>query len=256
MIATPRPDSLIAVCVASVLVAACFFSITGCDPQSMSNDAFANSSLEPLANAVAADDTAEIKRQLAGVDPNTPGQDGATLLVAAIGAESLAATQALLDGGADPNTPGGGGETPVHAAAFVENPAFLKAVLAHGGDPNVRNPVTATTPLSRALRGPHLDNVRILLDAGANPELGDNNADMPLHVAARTNSGQGILMLLDAGADPMATNSGGASFQAYYFSFPPRNALNERAVAERKQVVAWLKSHGVPLEANVGAEYL
>lgn len=62
-------------------------------------------------------------------------------------------------------------------------------------------------------------------------------------------------MLLEAGADPMATNSGGASFQAYYFSYPPRNALNERALAERRQVVAWLKSHNVPLEANVDADY-
>ena len=61
--------------------------------------------------------------------------------------------------------------------------------------------------------------------------------------------------LLEAGADPLATNSGGASFQAYYFSYPPRNALNERALAERREVVAWLKAHQVPLEANVDPDY-
>lgn len=255
MRAGSRIDSLLTGRLSGALFAAFLFSAIGCDPQSMSNEAFANSSLEPLAQAVASGDSAEIKRQLASVDPNTPGADGATLLVAAIGAEKLAATQALLDGGADPNQPGGGGETPVHTAAFVGDPAFLNAVLAHGGDPNVRNPATASTPLSRALRGLHLDNVRILLDAGADPQLGDNNGDRPLHVAARTNAGAAILMLLEAGADPLATNSGGASFQAYYFSYPPRNALNERALAERREVVAWLKAHQVPLEANVDPDY-
>lgn len=238
-----------------VLLTAVAISITGCQAQPMSNDAFANSTLEPLANAVSSGDVAEIKRQLATVHPDTPGQDGATLLLAAIGAENLSATRTLLDGGADPNRPGAGGETPMQAAAFVADPAFLQAVLAHGGDPDSRNPVTGATPLARALLGPHPDNVRLLLDAGANPQLADNNADLPLHVAARTNCGQGILMLLEAGASPTAVNASGASFQAYYFSYPPRNVLNERALTERRQVVAWLKSHGVPLEANVGADY-
>ena len=221
----------------------------------MSNNAFSNSTLAPLADAVTRGDVAEIKRQLQSVDPDSLGENGANLLVAAIGVENLDATEALLDGGANPNLAGTGGETPVHAAAFVADPAFLRTVLAHGGDPNVRNPVTAGTPLSRALRGPHVDNVRMLLDAGANPDLGDSNRDAPLHVAARTNSGQSILMLLEAGASPLATNSQGASFQAYYFSYPPRTALNQRALDERRQVVQWLKAHGVPLEANVQADY-
>ncbi len=195
-----------------VLLTAVAISITGCQAQPMSNDAFANSTLEPLAKAVSSGDVAEIKRQLATVHPDTPGQDGATLLLAAIGAANLSATQALLDAGADPNRPGAGGETPMQAAAFVADPAFLQAVLAHGGDPDIRNPVTGATPLARALLGPHPDNVRRLLDAGANPQLADNNADLPLHVAARTNCGQGILMLLEAGATPTPTHASGPRF--------------------------------------------
>ncbi len=237
------------------MICVCVTSTTGCQRQTMSNDAFSNSTLAPLADAVVRGDVAEIKRQLVHVDPDTPGQDGATLVLVAIGAESLPATRALLEGGADPNRPGGGGETPVHAAAFVADPAFLQSVLAHGGDPNVRNPITNGTPLSRALLGPHLDNVRILLDVGANPNLGDNNHDAPLHMAARTNSGQAIMMLLEAGAAATATNSRGASFQAYYFSYPPRNVLSQRALDERGQIVEWLKTHHVALEANVAADY-
>jgi ankyrin repeat protein len=226
----------------------------GCAREPMNRDRFDTPTLAPLARAVAEDDAAEVRRHLQGVDPDTPGADGATLLVEAIGQRKLASAKALLDGGADPNRPGGGGETPVHAAAFVDDPAFLKLVLEKGGDPNVANPVSGARPLLRAILGQNPAQVRMLLDAGADPNLADRNGDTPLHAAARTNAGAIILMLLDAGASPLAKNSGGATFQAYYFGFP-RNVLNDRALAERRQVVAWLKAHQVPLEANVEAAY-
>jgi ankyrin repeat protein len=174
----------------------------------MSNDRFTNPDLAPLADAVARGDGAEIRRQAANVDPDTPGGDGATLLVEAIGQGSLESVQALLEAGADPNRPGMGGETPVHAAAFAKDPQLLRAVLAQGGDP----------------------------------------------VAARTNAGAAILQLLDKGALPQARNSGGATFQDYYFAFQ-RKVLNERALAERREVVAWLKAHNVPLGPKVEAVY-
>ena len=53
-----------------------------------------------------------------------------------------------------------------------------------------------------------------------------------------------------AGASPLAENSGGKSFQPYYFGYR-RELLNDRALDERRQVVAWLKANGVPLEAPV-----
>jgi uncharacterized protein len=242
--------------VQAILTAILACCASACAPQPMTDndDPFNSPSLAPLASAVAHGDAAEIRRQLAGIDPDTPGTDGATLLVEAIGKQNLVSVQTLLEAGADPNHPGGGGETPVHAAAFVEDPAFLQAVLARGGDPNVRNPVTGAPPLMRALLGQNPAQVKQLLDAGADPNLADRNHDAPLHVAARTNSGAAIMMLLEAGAAPQATNSGGASFQAYYFSFP-RNVLNARALAERRQIVSWLKSHDIPLEATVEASY-
>lgn len=218
----------------------------------MNNEQFSRPELAPLADAVAQGNAAEIKRQVAAIDPDTPGADGGTLLVEAIGKQNLASVQALLEAGADPNRPGGGGETPMHAAAFVDDPAFLRTVLEHGGDSNVRNPTTGATPLVRAILGQNPEQVKLLLDNGADPNLADRNQDAPLHVAARTNAGEVILRLLDAGASPLAKNSGGASFQAYYFSFS-RNVLNERALAERRKIVFWLKSHGVPLESTVDA---
>lgn len=223
---------------------------TGCAREPMTTEQFSSPALAPLAAAVSQGDAAEIKRQVAaGTDPDAAGADGATLLVAAIGNGNIASVQALLEAGADPDQPGGGGETPVHAAAFAQDPALLQSVLKHGGTPDVRNPVTGATPLAGAILGQHPQQLQMLLDAGADPSLADHNDDAPLHVAARTNAGATILALLEAGASPTAKNSGGASFQAYYFGFP-RNVLNDRALAERREVIAWLKSHQVPVEAG------
>lgn len=227
----------------------------GCARPPMTNEPFASSTIAPLADAVASDDAAEVRRQLqAGADPQVPGSDGANLLVWAIDRGLADSVRALLEGGADPNHADADGKTPVHAAAFADDPGLLRAVLDHGGDANVRNAVTGSTPLAAAMLNRNPEPVRILLDAGADPDLADSNQDAPLHVAARTNKGAMILLLLEHGASPLATNSGGASFQKHYFGFR-RELLNERALAERRQVVKWLKANNVPLESGVEADY-
>lgn len=226
---------------------------TACARPSMSNDAFSNPDLSALAAAVQRDDAPEIRRQLERIDADTPGSDGSTLLMAAIRQGRTASVEALLEGGADPNRVDARGDTPVHAAAFSGKAALLRAVLAHGGDPNARNPYTGVTPLVQALLSPDARQYEVLLDAGADPGIADNNGDLPLHVAARTNNGGAILALLRKGASPLAKNSGGATFQSYYFGYN-RAILNDRALGERKAVVEWLKANGVPLEASVDAQ--
>ncbi|QWF19049.1 ankyrin repeat domain-containing protein [Lysobacter capsici] len=220
----------------------------------MSNEPFASPTLAPLADAVRNGDAAEIRRQLQSVAPDTPGADGSTLLMLAIAQGHTDSARALLEGGADPNRAGPDGKTPVHLAAFADDPELLRTVLAHGGKPDVRNTQTDATPLESALLGGNPTQLQILLDAGADPNQADRNGDTALHVAARTNAGAALLLLLERGANPLVNNSRGASFQSYYFKFP-RNALNERALAERRAIVAWLKSHEVPLEASVQADY-
>lgn len=241
--------------VAAIALVLSVYCTAGCARPPMSNEPFTSPEIAPLATAVAGGDTAEIRRQLdRNVDPQTPGSDGANLLAWAIDRGLSDSVQALLEGGADPNHPDADGRTPVHAAAFADDPQLLRAVLAHGGDANVRNPATGATPLSQALLNRNPEPLRILLEAGADPDLADFNRDAPLHVAARTNKGEAILLLLEHGASPLAENSGGASFQDYYFGFR-RQLLNERALDERRRIVAWLKANGVPLAANVEAEY-
>lgn len=217
----------------------------------MSNDAFSNPELSVLADAVDRGDAPEIRRQLERIDADTPGSDGGTLLMAAIKRGRTASVEALLEGGADPDRADPRGDTPVHAAAFSGKADLLQAVLAHGGDANARNAHTGATPLVQALLSPDARQYAVLLAAGADPDVADDNGDTPLHVAARTNNGGAILALLEKGASPLAKNSGGATFQSYYFGYN-RAILNDRALEERRQVVAWLKANGVPLEAVVG----
>lgn len=224
------------------------------EPTPMNHDAFSNPELSPLADAVRRGDAPEIRRQLERVPADTPGSDGDTLLMEAIRQGKKSSVEALLEGGADPNRANARGETPVHAAAFARDPDVLRAVLAHGGDADVRNPHTGATPLMQALLSPNASQYEVLLDADADPGLADKNGDTALHVAARTNAGAAILRLLEKGALPAAKNSGGATFQDYYFGYR-REVLNQRALAERRKIVAWLKMHNVPLAANVEASY-
>lgn len=216
----------------------------------MHDDKPSSSDVTPLAAAVARGDVAGIRRVLAGTQSNDVGIDGAELLIAAIAKGDLDAARVLLDGGADPNRAGKGGETAVHAAAFVEDSRFLELVLAHRGDANVRNTITGEAPIARAILGLHSAQVRRLLAAGADVNAADRNGNAPLHTAGSVNAGGVILALLDAGAQPMAKNARGDTFQPYYFQVR-RELLNERALAERRQVVEWLRRHGTPLEAVV-----
>lgn len=216
----------------------------------MNNDTFSDPHLAAMAAAVAQGNAQEIREQAVHVHPDTPGEKGATLLVEAVAHGQAVSVQALLDAGADPNRAGAGGETPMHAAAFADDPALLQMLLAHGGDPNVRNRVTGEVPLTKAILGFSDAQMHMLLEAGADPDAPDLNGGTPLHAAGAITAGAAILALLKAGASPLVKNTHGETFQSYYFQ-APKERLNPRALDERKQVIAWLKANGIPLEANV-----
>lgn len=79
--------------------------------------------------------------------------------------------------------------------------------------------------------------------AGADPNIVDKNGDTPLHTAARTNKGWAILLMLEAGGVPVPDNSRETSWQDFYWGHNPE-LLNDRAQAERRDVIAWLEEHG------------
>lgn len=216
------------------------------------SQAFSDPATAALAEAAARGDEAAVREQVRqGADPNAHGEHGINPLQYAMLAQSKPGLKALLDAGADPNAPGLGGSTAVHSAAIADDPEYLEIVLAGGGDPDAPHGETGATALADAT-GPRTDaQFRMLLKAGARPDAADRTGNTPLHKAAMINAGAHVLALLEAGASPFAANAQDATFQRYYFKLPA-SKLTADARKQREAVIAWLRAHGVPLEA--GAE--
>jgi ankyrin repeat protein len=228
-------------------------ALSGASCRGASMDAsqvFSDPAVAALADAAAQGDADAVREQVRqGTDPNAHGERGINLLQYAMLAQSKAGLAALLAAGADPNAPGLGGSTAVHSAAIADDPEYLRIVLAGGGQADAPHGETGATALADAT-GPRTDaQFRMLLNAGAGPDTADRTGNTPLHKAAMINAGAHVLALLEAGASPNAKNAQDATFQRYYFKLPAAK-LTAEARTQRAAVVAWLRAHGVPLEAG------
>lgn len=202
-----------------------------------------------LAHAVQSGDGDRLRSLAAdGADLSVTGVEGTTLLQWAVRTDSHDGLVALLEAGADPDQIGESGGGALHLAAFSSNPEHLVTLLEAGADPDLRNTVTGGTALGRAVLNNVDEPFHLLLEAGADVNLADRNGGTALHTAARTNKGWAVLALLEHGADPLA-ESGGSSFQDYYWRINPA-VLNDRARAERVQVIAWLEDNDVAVNAR------
>lgn len=107
----------------------------------------------------------------------------------------------------NPNTRFASGWTPLHVLAF--------------------NPVqNSNVPFSDETEAQWIEGIRLLLDAGANPNIQDLAGQTPMHGASGFNSIEPVRLLLNAGADPNIPNIEGNT--------PLHNAIsgeNEEAVA-------------------------
>lgn len=245
-------------CVVGALVVLAGAGLTGCgsgsDPATITTTSdrdageagewFSGADLD-LAQAVESDSADQIATLVAaGADVQATGTDGMTMLQFAVRQERSDATAALLAAGADPNRTGYRGGTALESA--VEQPDLVTVLLKAGADPDVPNAVTGMTVLAQSCLAATPGSFDLLLQAGADVTIANNNGDSALHTCARTNQGAEVLRLLERGADPEARTSTGATFQDYYFAFNPE-VLNPQAVNERRQIVRWLLVNGHPL---------
>jgi ankyrin repeat protein len=186
----------------------------------------------PLALAAENGNPLIIERLLrAGADPNGAQPEGETVLMTAARTGSAAALRLLIARGAAVDARDEvHGQTALMWAAARNNAEAIRVLLEAGADLHARTdgtrpaagrsvfgssrqPATSFSALLFAVRGGHLEAVKVLLDAGAsvNDALSDGNS--ALVVAAANAHWQLADFLLDRGADP---NHAGAGWNALH----------------------------------------
>jgi len=161
----------------------------------------------------------------------------------------------LLGDGADPNTIGSF-ETPVlHWAVHYGERETAARLLTAGADPNLRNSATGVTPLSLALGGTDPEIVRLLLEAGADPNALLPDGDTPLMLAARGANPQFVQLLVDHGAEVdvrhpelgysalmLAANAGDAASVSFLIA----KGADPNAATTQIGNEVWIKPNGQP----------
>ncbi len=159
----------------------------------------------------------------AGADPHATMPGGETLLMTAARTGDADTVRVLLARGVDPNArEDAKGQTALMWAAARNNAAAIHVLAEQGGDIHARTdnpsrspgrtfsspPATGFTPLLFAVRGGHLDAVRVLLDVGADVNDAVSDGQSALVVAAANANWQLADYLLDRGADPNHAEAG------------------------------------------------
>jgi ankyrin repeat protein len=187
-----------------------------------------------------------------GTDINEIGKGSITPLMWAVSRRSIAVINFLLELGADTSVPVGGGSgfTVLHWAVVMDDAeTILQALLVPGVNPDMLDGRRFETPLVTSIMYRKPASLRLLLNAGANPNHVDRMGNTPLHVAAGTGNSAMVLTLLDAGTNPLAVNQQGVTFQRFLFMTPERS-LNESGRAGRRAVVDWLTARGYAVEKD------
>ncbi|MCW5655293.1 ankyrin repeat domain-containing protein [Hydrogenophaga sp.] len=147
----------------------------------------------------------------AGIDMTLHCADGTEPLHIAAGQGHAAAMRYLLTcPGVDGDRPDAAGFAPVLHAACSDEPATVRVLASHGARVDAVGPGPAyCTALQEATLHGHANMVEVLIQAGADPRITDENGQTLLHYAASEGHGTVIEVLSEAGCDHGAMDADG-----------------------------------------------
>jgi ankyrin repeat protein len=178
-------------------------------------NARADSGRTPLLIAAGSARAAEVVKLLCdhGADVRY-GQQGYTVLMAAVEGGDREVVRFLLAKGADTKAKNRAGWTALHAAAMARDRRIAEDLLAHGAEVNAADTIQGRTPLHWATVGGRADLVRLFLDRGADVRVRESlGGTTTLICAAASERGDLTLvnLLLEKGAALEAKDASGAS---------------------------------------------
>ena len=135
-------------------------------------------------------------------------------LTRAVQQGNLAEVQALLAHRADPNEREGHGWTPLVLAARTGQVGMARVLLEAGADPNLMDSLYTRpgwTPLMNAVHTGQIKSVQVLIEAGVDANLKSSNGTTALMLATGEESTGIVRLLLEAGADPHPGVNGSAA---------------------------------------------
>lgn len=115
--------------------------------------------------------------------------------------DCVAVARMLIDGGIDVELSTSQGQTPLSHAASRGTAEITELLIATKRADLDSRDEDGVSPLHYASRHGHIDPVRLLLGAGANPSITENYGFTPLHEAAENGHAEVAHALLAAGAD-------------------------------------------------------
>lgn len=190
-------------------------------------------SYEDFFAAVKQDNPGVIRQLLTrGFDANTVDPKGQPGLALAIQEPSPKAAQALLDWPkTNVNALNANGESPLMLAAIKGQLDMAAALIKRDADVNK----TGWTPLHYAASKGHLAIMNLLLENHAYIDAESPNGTTPLMMAAQYGTGPAVQLLLDAGADPLLKNQQGLTAIDFARRVSRTESIDLIAAAVRKR---------------------
>ena len=147
-----------------------------------------------------------------GADPNSFYATGLTPLMRAVEVNQVEIVRLLLEKGANPNLQDGSGRSTAEIAIDTDNAEIVEVLLADGANFDVTD--YYGTPLVFRVVGSGSENMHAIVSVmgkhGVNMNLG-TSSQTPLDYSVEQNDVETVKLLLEAGADPNIAAEGGGS---------------------------------------------